>query len=86
VSRDAIEFWSLLMALTVCSFMPTYPPLVLAWVTMALVWDRRYGPSWYRENPKTREWSLFILDFLICLPVVLVGVLAILLSKGGIDE
>lgn len=86
MNRDAIEFWSLLIVISACSLAPINPPLLLLWVAIALVWDRRCGPSWYRVNPETREDHFFILDFLVCLPVALVSMLAVLLSRGGRDD
>ena len=86
MSRDKIEFWALVVVGSTCSLVPTYPPLLLLWITVSLIWDRYYGPSWYRFDRKNRKYSFFLFDFLICLPLALIDMLSVLISKGGLDD
>jgi hypothetical protein len=86
MSSEAVEYWSLFVVTSIYSIVPMYPSWLLLWVTIGLIWDRRYGPSWCQYNRKTRTYKFLILDFLVCFPFALVCMLAVILSKGASNE
>lgn len=61
--------------------MPVHPPIPLIWLCVALIWFHRYGPSWYIHDLDTDEDQIFIIDLVICLPLVAVMMLSVLLEN-----
>ncbi len=78
---ENIGFWTLLMMCALASVIPMYPPIPLAWLSTALIWHHRYGPSWYSHDLKTDEDHFFIFDLLICLPLVVAIMSAMIIEN-----
>jgi hypothetical protein len=81
IQYENINFWSLLGLCAAASLMPVYPPIPLVWLCVALIWYHRYGPSWYLHNMDTDEDHVYIIDLVICLPLVAVMMIAVLLEN-----
>jgi len=69
------------MLCTAASLIPIYPPIQLAWLCVSLIWFHRHGPSWYLHDLDTDEDHIFIIDLVICLPLVAVMMIAVLLEN-----